>query len=362
MSGNVKVKVNVLREFCIDALHRLGVPEADARITTDVLISADQRGVSSHGVQRFGGYVNGIRQGFIKPVTTIRVLKETPNTLLISGSDGVGQVIGFRSMQMVIDKALKNNAAFAVVRDSNHYGIAGYYAMMAIEHGLIGISLTNAGPIVIPTFSRERILGTNPIAVALPTGKERPFVLDMATSVVPLGKVEVYNREKKKMPMTWVIDENGNITDDPGSILQNTRPTKYGGLLPLGGAIEEDGSHKGYGLALLVDLLCGVLSGSVFGPNIPGRTGSTHGKLSHFFGAIRIDAFIEPDVFKNSMDEYIHILKNCGKINGQERIYVHGEKEFEKSEQQEKEVLILKEVVEELKGIGTELGIKTSLC
>ncbi len=359
MEGYVEVSVDSLREFCINVFRNLGVPDDDAGITADILIAADQRGITSHGVQRLRRYVVGLRSGYIKPTTNITTIKETANTLLLSGGQGMGQVIGYRVMQMVIDKALKNNVALAIVRDSNHYGIAGYYPMMALEHGLIGISLTNTTPSVTPTFSRERILGTNPIAVAVPAGKEKPFVLDMATSTAPFGKVEVYHREGKKMPLSWATDADGNATDDPGSVLQNMSQLNYGGLLPLGGASEENGGHKGYGLSLLVDILCGVLSGGLFGPSLYLATakGEPSTKLSQFFAAIRIDAFIDPSVFKSAMDEYIRTLKNSEKATGQKRVFIHGEKEFEKYQKQRIKVLILNKVLEELRGIGNEMGI-----
>lgn len=360
MKGYAEVNVSSLREFCVDVFRNLGVPDEDASITADVLIVADQRGIGSHGVQRLRRYVVGLRSGYIKPTANIMIIKETANTLLLSGGQGLGQVIGYRAMRAVIDKAVKNNVALALVRDSNHYGIAGYYPMMALEYGLIGISLSNTTPGVTPTFSRERILGTNPIAVAVPAGKEKPFVLDMATSTAPFGKIEIYHREGKKIPLTWATDAEGNATDDPSSVLQNMSQLNYGGLLPLGGASEENGGHKGYGLALLVDILCGVLAGGLFGPNLYRATvkGEPSTKLSQLFAAIRIDAFIDPAVFKNAMDEYIRILKNSEKAIGQKRVYIHGEKEFEKYQKQKIKVLILNKVLEELRETGDEMGIR----
>ena len=363
MKGYQKIDVPVLREFCISVFSALGVPEEDAGITTDVLISADQRGITSHGVQRLKRYVAGLRGGSVKPKADFKVIKETPNTLLISGGDGLGQVISFHAMQMVITRALKNNVALAVVRDSTHYGIAGYYAMMALEHGLIGVSLTNAIPNMAPTFGKERLLGTNPIAIAIPSGEERPIVLDMATSTVPFGKVEVYQREGKKMPITWALDGNGNVCEDPVRVINDKNRSKYGGMLPLGGAGEEGGGHKGYGLSLVVDLLCGVLSGSQFGPDIyaTNSNGVPSVKVSHFLAAIKVDAFIDLQTFKNTVDSYIQLLKNSAKAKGHKRIFIHGEKEFERYEQQRERVLILNAVIEELKEIGLELGLDVSL-
>jgi len=202
MEEYIKVKVNALREFTINVFRKFGVPTEDAKIVTDILITADQRGIGSHGLQRLIRYTSGLKTGVMKPTADIKVLKETPNTLLISGGDGLGQVVAYKVTKLVIEKALKNNVAFAAVCDSNHYGIAGYYSMMALKHDLIGISLTNSKAYVVPTHGKNAVLGTNPVSIAVPTGKERPFVLDMATSTVPSGKVEVYKREGKTMPIT----------------------------------------------------------------------------------------------------------------------------------------------------------------
>lgn len=357
MEEYTRLSVDALREFTINVFGKLGVSVEDAMIATDVLLAADQRGVGSHGLQRLKRYTDGLKAGVMKPVADIKILKETPNTLLISGSDGLGQVVGYKAMQLVIDKALKNNIALAAVRDSNHYGIAGYYSMMALEHDLIGLSLTNSAVLVVPTHGKNAVLGTNPISIAVPAGKERPFVLDMATSTVPRGKLEVYNREGKAMPTTWATDEFGNATQDVPRVLANLIDKKGGGLLPLGGAEEEDGGHKGYGLCLAVDILSGVLSGSVFGPELYARK-DVPAKVSHFFGAIKIDAFIEPAAFRSMMDNYINILKDSEKATGRERIFVHGEKEFEIYEQQKEEVAIYHKVVEELRGIGSEFSVK----
>ena len=359
MEEYIKIKVGVLQDFTTNVFTKLGVPLEDAKISADILITSDQRGIGSHGLQRLNRYVSGLKTGVMKPITEVKILKETPNTLLISGGDGLGQVAGYQAMRMVIDKALKNNVAFAAVRDSNHYGIAGYYAMMALEHDLIGISLTNSAILVVPTHGKDAVLGTNPISVAIPADKERPFVLDMATSTVPRGKLEVYEREGKTIPDTWATDEFGKSTQDASRVLANLLDKKGGGLLPLGGAEEVDGGHKGYGLALLVDILSGVLSGSTFGPYLYARK-DVPAKVSHFFGAIKIDAFIEAAQFKSLMDEYINILKKSEKALGQDRIFIHGEKEFEIYERQKEEVGIYYKVVEELRKIGQELGVKAT--
>ncbi len=197
-------------DFTIKVFRKFGVPLEDAEISADVLINADQRGVSSHSVQRLVRYVGGLRAGSIRPTADIKVLRESPNNILVLGGDGLGFVAAYRSMQMVIDRALKNNVALAAVCNSNHYGIAGYYAMTSLPHGLIRISLTNTAPLGVPTFGVETMLGSDPIAIAIPTGDEKPVVLDMANSIVPAGKLEVYKREGKKIPAGWAVDKTGD--------------------------------------------------------------------------------------------------------------------------------------------------------
>jgi len=357
MEENARIKVAVLRKFTTSVFNKLGVPLDDAKLAADILIIADQRGIGSHGLQRLKRYTDGLKTGVMKPVADIKILKETANTLLISGGDGLGQVIGHKTMKLVIDKALKNNIAVAAVRDSNHYGIAGYYSMMALEHDLIGFSLTNSAVLVVPTYGKDAVLGTNPLSIAVPAGKERPFVLDMATSTVPRGKLEVYEREGKKIPITWATDESGNPTQDVSRVLANLIGKKGGGLLPLGGGEEESGGHKGYGLTLAIDILTGVLAGSAFGPNLYAKK-DVPAKVSHLFGAMRIDAFIEPALFKSIMDACINTLKSSKKAGGKDRIFIHGEKEFELYEQQKEEVAILSEVVKELREIGKAVGVE----
>jgi len=357
MEEYIRIKVDDLQEFTVNVFNKFGVPVEDAKIAADILITADQMGIGSHGLQRLGRYTNGLKIGVMEAIADVKVLKETPNTLLISGGDGLGQVVGYKAMKLVIAKALKNNIAFAAVRDSNHYGIAGYYSMMALEHDLIGLSITNSTPLVVPTHGKNAIMGTNPISIATPTGKERPFVLDMAASTTTRGTLEVYKREGKIMPITWATDELGNPTQDIPRLLANFLDKNSAGLLPLGGAEEEDGGHKGYGLCLAVDILSGVLSGSAFGPKLYDKKDAP-AKVSHFFGAIKVDAFIELDLFKSMMDEYINILKNSEKAAGKDRIFIHGEKELELYEQQKKEVRLYYKVVEELRKIGEEVNIK----
>ena len=245
-----------LREFVVRYFTKLGVPERDARIAADILVSADLRGVDSHGVIRLSTYYGSrLRKGLIDPNPKITVLAETPATLRIDGGAGLGQVVGYQAMTRCIAKAKEVGTALVTVRNSNHYGIAGYYAMMALEEGMIGVSYTNAQSLVAPTYGRTAILGTNPIAVAVPAGKERPYVLDMATSIVPIGRITVYQKSGRQIPEGWGVDKEGGVTTDPNQVLDG------GALMPLGG-IDTMRGYKGYGLAMLVDIFCGVLSGA----------------------------------------------------------------------------------------------------
>lgn len=358
----IKVQSESLRQFCRTVFGALGVSPEDAGITADVLVTADLRGVDSHGVIRLRRYVHGLRNGIMLPHPKVKVVKETPATALIDGGGGLGQPIGVRAMRLAMDKAQKVGAGFVAVRNSNHYGIAGYYAMMALEQDLIGIAMTNASPLVVPTFCREAILGTNPLSLAAPADRERPFVLDMATSVVPIGKLEVCHLLGRSIPKGWATDERGRATTDPGLVVRNVSQRSGGGLLPLGGEGEELGGHKGYGLALMVDILSGVLSGADFADRLPpwGQKGwQQPNNLGHFFGALRVDAFRPLEEFKADMDDLIRRLKGSPRSAGRSRIYIHGEKEWEMAAMRQREGIPLPvSVIESLEEIAQEVGVE----
>jgi L-2-hydroxycarboxylate dehydrogenase (NAD+) len=361
----LRVRTEPLKNFCVQAFQKMGIPEEDARITADVLVTADLRGIDSHGVARLRRYVNGLRDGMMVARPEVRVVTETPTTACIDAGAGLGQPVSHRAMQQAIQKAQDLGVGFVTVRNSNHYGIAGYYAMMALEHDCIGISMTNAAVLAVPTFGRDAMLGTNPIAVAAPAGQERPFVLDMATSTVPRGKLEVYHRLEKPIPLGWATDEAGTPTTDAGRVLENFKRLAGGGLLPLGGAGELLGGHKGYGLALLVDVLCAVLSGAAYADLVYPK--DERGKplpsaIGHFFGAWRVDAFRPVDEFKAAMDDLQQRLKNAPKVEGQTRIYIHGEKEYEEAERRSRQGIPLNpKVAADLRAIAGELGIEYDL-
>ena len=340
-------------------MKKLGVPAGDARTTTDVLVTADLRGIESHGVARLGRYVAGLKKGFMRPTDQSRIIKETKATALVDGGQSLGQVVGRKGMDLAIKKARDTAVGVVAVRNSNHYGIAGYYSLMALEHNLVGVSTTNAGPLVVPTFGRTAILGTNPISLAAPALKEKAFVLDMATSTVPRGKVEVYNRLGKPMPHGWAVDETGRSSTDPKRVLNALANRLGGGLLPLGGEGEDLGGHKGYGLALMVDVLSGVLSGAATGLQV--YADEQRPNVGHFFMALDPAAFRPLDEFRRDMDRLARELKDSPKAHGQDRIYVHGEKSFARMEKYRQEGIPLDpKVVENLKKIGADLGVPWS--
>ena len=361
----MRVSVEDLADFCQRVLQKLGVPEQDARITSDVLVTADLRGIDSHGVARLRRYVDGLRTGMMIAKPEVKVLTETPATALIDAGAGLGQPVSHQAMQKAIQKAIQVGAGFVAIRNSNHYGIAGYYAMMALEHDCIGMSMTNADVLVVPTFGRDAMLGTNPIAVAAPANKERPFMLDMATSTVPRGKLEVCERQDKAMPMGWATDERGLGTDNPHRVLENLKKRTGGGLLPLGGEGELLSGHKGYGLALWVDVFCAVLSGAAYATLVYPKTADGKplpSNLGHFFGAWRVDAFRPVSEFKAAMDDLQQRLKQAPKAEGQNRIYIHGEKEYEKTEEYRRDgIPVNPKVVEDLKALAEELDVKWEL-
>jgi LDH2 family malate/lactate/ureidoglycolate dehydrogenase len=355
------VGADALLGFCVKVFEEMGVSHQDARITADVLVQANLRGIDSHGVARLARYVNGLRDGVMVACPEERTLVETPTTLTVDAGAGLGQPVSYRAMKKAVEKAEAYGCGFATVRNSNHYGIAGYYAMMALEKEMIGMSTTNAAMLVVPTFGRDAVYGTNPIALAVPAKEEPPFVMDMATSTVPRGKLEVYHRQEKSLPLGWATDEKGIPTSDAGRVLDNFVQRAGGGLLPLGGAGEEFSGYKGYGMGLMVEILSAVLPGAAFLTSVYPK--SPDGKplpanLGHFFGAWRVDAFRPPEEFKADMDRLVQELKGGSLAEGATRIYVHGEKEFEEAERRSERGIPLGAKVEaSLRQIAADLGL-----
>lgn len=356
MAETKRYRFECVRDFAIRYFSAMGVPEIDAMIAADVLVSADLRGINSHGVIRLQSYYgNRLKDELINKNSPIKTLTETPATLALDGGNGLGPVVAYRAMSRCIEMADETGLAVTTVRNSNHFGIAGYYAMMALPEDMIGISLTNSQPLMAPTFGVSRILGTNPIAVAVPAGEEKPFVLDMATSIVPLGRVSVYEKTGQPMPEGWAINQEGEITQNPSEIIQG------GALLPLGGSALMRG-YKGYGLSMLVDLLSGVLAGAAFGENVGRPSRERNADVGHFFAALKIVNFRSVESFKADMDDYIRSIKESPKLPGQERIFIHGEKEAELVERNMKEGLpLLDEIVSALEKAGQHAKVPFDL-
>jgi L-2-hydroxycarboxylate dehydrogenase (NAD+) len=353
-SKYVRVDHQALSDFVVEIFQKFRVPRQDAIITSQNLVKADLRGVESHGVARLKRYTDGLKNGVVKTHPNIKIVRESAVTALIDGDFGLGQVVSFRAMNLAIEKAKKNYVGLVGVRNSNHFGIAGFYGLMALEHDLIGLVVTNTRPFVAPTFSRRKMIGTNPICVAVPT-TGKGFVLDMATSVAPMGKMEVAKRLGKKVPMNWGIDPEGNVTDDPDSI-------SNGALLPLGGLGEILGGHKGYGLAAVVDILSGILTGANWGVAVGETQGPSPANVGHFFGAINPEAFMPLSEFKPRMEQFIRSLKSAEKLLGAEEIYVAGEKSAYTEEIRKKlGVAVDLETIKMLRQLSAETGVPFSL-
>ena len=349
-----RFKKEDLMDFVVRYMTKLGVPENDARIVGEVLISADMRGVDSHGLHRLGSYYgNRIQKNFIDPKTPYKIIKETATTMLIDGGNGCGQVVSFNAMKMCIEKAKQSGIAAITVNNSNHYGIAGYYSMMALEHDMIGFCMTNSQPLVSPTYGRTAVLGTNPISVAVPSGKEYPYVLDMATSAVAYGKIQLYEKKNEQIPIGWGIDEEGRVTTDPSKI----KPGGHGALLPLGG-MDITAGYKGYGLALVVEILCSILSGGNYLTNVGSPSSPNPTGVSHFFMAMDVAAFRSITDFKNQMDDMIHLLKNSPLAEGRDEIHIAGEKEFEyENYNRVHGVPLIQPIINDLVKEGEKIGV-----
>lgn len=348
-----------LHEFTYNILLKIGCPEADAKLATEVLLSADLRGVDSHGVARLSGYVRLWEKGRINAKPQIKVTYETPSTAVVDGDGGLGLVVAPFAMQVAIEKAKNAGTGWVSVKNSNHYGIAGYHAMMALEYDMIGLSLTNASPLVSPTFSKERMLGTNPISVAIPADKQPPFVADMATTTAANGKLEILQRKNQDAPLGWVQDADGIQTTDANGV------KKGGALLPLGGD-REHGSHKGYILGSVVDIFSAVLSGANYGPWVPPFVAFLEPDpnpvgegLGHFFGAMRVDAFRPADEFKSHMDNWISRFRAAKPIEGHDKVLIPGDPERElEAERMVNGIPLIKPVEDDLRALGLKFGVE----
>ncbi|HEX2229310.1 MAG TPA: Ldh family oxidoreductase [Candidatus Binatia bacterium] len=351
-ADTTRINHNSLIRFVRRSFEKLNVTPADAEVAAKVLVAADLRGVDTHGVIRFNPhswYVKWLREGSMTARPNFQVIAESATTAVLDADRGMGMVSGQRAMELAVRKAKSSAVAMVGVRNSRHYGMSAYYAMLALPHDMIGIAMTNASRQVVPTFGQEAKYGTNPLCFAVPADKELPFVLDMATTTAAAGKLELAARLGKPIPRGWALDEAAEETRDP-RIAQKARK-----LLPLGGT-REGGSHKGYGLGILVEILCGVLTGTVTALN------ENQDPRGHFFGAIRIDAFRPAQEFKRDMDRLVLDLKATAPLDGQQRVYVAGELEFETAaERAEHGIPLHSTVLKGLREVGEQLGVPYDL-
>ncbi len=356
-----RVPAERLERFMAAALRKAGVPAADARVCAGVLIAADLRGIDSHGINRLKPiYIDRIRQGTQTAMTKIEIVRDGPTTTVIDGHNGMGHVIAKKAMTLTLQKARKFGMAMTAVRNSNHYGIAGYYGLMAAERGMIGITGTNARPSIAPTFGVENMLGTNPLTFVMPTDEPFPFFLDCATSVTQRGKIELYARAGEPTPAGLVIDRNGKPLTDSEAILERLT-TGAAALLPIGGAGEKTGGYKGYGYATVVEILSAALQGGAFlkallgledGRKVPYR-------LGHFFMAINVAAFTKPAAFKKTTGDILRALRGSEKAPGCERIYTAGEKEhLVMLDRSRNGIPLNREMQDEIRGLARDLGLK----
>lgn len=372
--ANVIIKCNptfvpMLQNFSYSTLYnfskniflKIGCSETDAGTAADSLLSADMRGVDSHGVARLSGYVRLWEAKRVNATPDMKVIHETPSTAVVDGDRGLGLVVAPFAMNIAIEKAKICGTGWVSVKNSNHFGIAGSHAMMALEHDMIGIAMTNASALVAPTFSTERMLGTNPIAVAVPSGKEEPFVADFATTTASNGKLEILQRKNEDTPEGWVQTKQGEPTTNAAALKEG------GAMLPLGGD-REHGSHKGYALGSIVDIFSAVLSGANYGPwvppfpaYVPMPENQPGEGIGHFFGAMRIDAFRTAEDFKKDMDQWIHRFKNAKTIAGHKKVYIPGEPEREmEKERKLNGVPLLQAVIDDLQTLSERFGVEFS--
>ncbi|MBY0245078.1 MAG: Ldh family oxidoreductase [Sphingobacteriaceae bacterium] len=348
-----------LREFTFAIFTQMGCNEADATLATDVLVKSDLRGIDSHGVARLSGYARLWQKNRINTKPNIQIIHQTPTTATIDGDRGLGLVVAPFAMQIAIEKAEKYGSGWVSVKNSNHFGIAGYHALMATEKDMIGISMTNASPLVAPTFSSERLLGTNPMCYAFPAGEHPPIVVDMATAAAANGKLEIAQRANKNIPEGWAQDKNGNATNNPNELKSG------GSLLPLG-SDKEHGSHKGYGLSATVDILSAVLSGANYGPWVPPFVAFLEPSknpvgegIGHFFGAMRVDGFRPIEEYKKHIDNWIERFANAKTIDPNKKVIIPGAPEFAFEKDRAKNgIPLIDVVVNDLNDLALELKVK----
>lgn len=348
-----------LHDFAFQVFLKIGCPQDQAKLATTSLLRADLRGVDSHGVARLSGYVRLWEAQRVNSKPEIKIVHESPSTAVVNGDAGLGLVVAPKAMDIAITKAKIAGTGWVAVKNSNHFGIAGHHAMMALPHDMIGIAMTNASPLVAPTFSVERLLGTNPIAVAIPADKQPPFVADFATTTAANGKLEILQRKEQEAPIGWIQKKDGSFSTNPNELKDG------GALIPLG-SDREHGSHKGFCLGAWVDIFSAVLSGANYGPWVPpfvsflAPPADPVGEgIGHFFGAMRIDAFRPAEDFKKHMDNWIARFRSAKTIEGQEKLIIPGDPERECEEYRIKNGIPINEkVLIDLKVLGKKFDLK----
>jgi LDH2 family malate/lactate/ureidoglycolate dehydrogenase len=353
------ISENTLRTFTQNIFLAMDCSPEDATLAADVLLRADLRGIDSHGVARLIGYVRLWEKKRINPKPQIKVAHETATTATVDGDAGLGLIVAPFAMQIAIEKAEKYGSGWVSVRNSNHFGIAGYHALMAVEKDMIGFAMTNASPLVSPTYSSERLLGTNPMCYAFPAGKYPPVIVDMATSAAANGKLEIAQRAGKTVPEGWIQDKEGKSVTDPHALKSG------GALLPLGSDFEH-GSHKGFGLSATVDILSAVLSGANYGPWVPPfvaflepPTDPVGQGIGHFLGAMRVDGFRPVDEFKANMDKWIERFKSSKTVDPSQKVIIPGEPEVEaETDRKINGIPLVDAVANDLNGLAEKFGMQ----
>jgi L-2-hydroxycarboxylate dehydrogenase (NAD+) len=326
--ASIYVAVETLTRFAIGALVRMGVPEDDARIVAEILLASDLCGVGSHGIAHLGMYHERIKARLQLPVTRWTIVRETPTTAVVDGGNGMGMVVAKNAMRIAIEKAREHGVGAVAVRNSSHYGIAGYYTRMAASEGMVGMSFTNAHPSIAPTFATEPMLGTNPIAFSAPTDEEFPFTFDAATSIAPRGRIEVAAREGKPIPAGWVMRKDGSLPTDATHLIEEMKRSEAA-LLPLGGSGELMGGHKGYGLATMVEVFSSAFQDGAFLSELhdTDKESKPHFlSIGHFFLAMNVENFVPLASFRKTVGSIVRELRASRKVPGEERIYTAGEK------------------------------------
>ena len=353
--SNHRFEYTKLKELAALVMEKSGISREDSATVAEVLLTSDLYGIESHGIQRLGMYITGMDVGRINPNAKMRIVKETPVSAVIDADAGMGQPVGVKAMSMAIEKASKTGFGMVLVNNSNHYGIAGYYSMMAAEKGMFGMSMTNTEGLVVPTFGKSPMLGTNPIAVTMPASPT-PFHLDVSTSVVTAGKMEVYGRAKKPVPDGWSVNSDGLVNTDAQVFLDIRKNKLDGGLLTLGGFGETFGGHKGFGFSMLVEIMTGVMSLGNTSPHV--RRVPNVEKCAHMFQAIDYGIFGDKKEIEAKLSEYMREIRDSKKADGYDRIYVHGEKEVEAKAKVLKEGVFMQEsTANEVIGLCKKYGI-----